>query len=466
MDLSRVDLTGVGLTGMAAWRRAARRIAGLRDRISAATGAVLVAAALLPALAWSAGDGARIDPPPLDFPTQNLASELAGGRQSFLVALGNTAFSSPLLYGERARAAGISCNACHVNGHVNRAFFVPGHSLRPGSFDATSAAFNPRADNGINDALDIPSLRGIRLTGPWGRDGRIGSLREFARHVIVDEFAGREPAPIILDALTAYLNEQEFLANPNIDTMGRLRDGTTEAARRGQALFEKPFAGLGGESCASCHRPSAQFTDRAVHDVATGGRFRTPTLINSADSAPFFHDGSAADFAAVVAHFDTSFGLALSTRDRADLVAYLDAVGAAPEATETPGFSREMAELAIWTGVLATTIADDERTLTRFVAETIDADLARIARAWPDGDAALAARRPDRIRRAVDYPALRAAILRVAALADAGASDQARRALDAYTDLAESMSANYPRTAAAAAGTLSLQSGSDPAAVK
>ncbi len=53
--------------------------------------------------------------------------------------------------------------------------------------------------------VDTPSLRGVRLTAPYGRDGRIATLREFARHVIVNEFAGDEPAPRVLDALVAYM---------------------------------------------------------------------------------------------------------------------------------------------------------------------------------------------------------------------------------------------------------------------
>jgi cytochrome c peroxidase len=416
-----------------------------------ATSSSLLVAALLIGAASPLPEGSRIDPEPADFPTQLLASEQAGGRQSFLVALGNTAFSSPLLYGARAREAGLSCNSCHVNGHINRSFFIPGHSNKPGSFDATSAAFNPRADNGVADALDIPSLRGVRLTGPWGRDGRIGSLREFARHVIVDEFAGPEPAPLILDALAAYLNEQQFLPNPRIDGSGRLAANASDSERRGEHLFEKPFAGMGNQACASCHLPSALFTDGRVHDVGTGGVFKTPTLVNSGDSAPYFHDGRAASFADVVTHFDTRFGLGLSAQDRADLAAYLGAIGDAEEPTEAPGFSREMGELAIWTELMATTIGDHDARLTRFVAETVAADLTRLSRAWPDGDALHARRRPDRTRRTVDFPALQAAIMRVADLADTGQTDQALAALEAYADLAESMAANYPRRAQAGA---------------
>ncbi|WP_431267790.1 hypothetical protein [Dankookia sp. P2] len=71
-----------------------------RAAVCAAT--VLLGAAALP-------DGSSIDPSVDRFPAQILRSEVAGGKQSFIVALGNTAFSSPLLYGEAARQAGLSC---------------------------------------------------------------------------------------------------------------------------------------------------------------------------------------------------------------------------------------------------------------------------------------------------------------------------------------------------------------------
>ena len=44
-------------------------------------------------------------------------------------------------------------------------------------------------------------------------------------------------------------------------------------------------------SCASCHRPDGAFVDHVVHDVGTGGLFKTPTLLNANFNAPYFHDG-------------------------------------------------------------------------------------------------------------------------------------------------------------------------------
>ena len=390
-------------------------------------------------------EGSVIDPPPAVFPRQELRSEIAGGRQSFLVALGNTAFSSPLLYGPAAREAGLSCNSCHVNGHVNRAFHIPGHSARPGGLDPTGSLFNPDAEDGVENHVDIPSLRGIRTLGPYGRDGRIGSLREFARHVIVTEFAGPEPAPLILDALVAYMNEFEFLPNERLTPEGRLAAGATEAERRGETIF-RDRRGTAGLACADCHVPMTAFTDARSHDVGTGGRFRTPTLLNAADSAPYGHDGRWADLGAAVAGHDAVLGLGLTARDRADVVAFLEAVAAVEDADQPATFRAEMAELATYVGLLDETLRRRDARLTRFVADTVCAEMRRVARAFPRGDAERQAGRPDRNKELpLDYAALDAGLQRVAALAEAGQGAEALAALDAYHDLAERMVANYPR---------------------
>jgi cytochrome c peroxidase len=118
-------------------------------------------------------------------PRELFHSEAIQGRKSYLINLGDLAFSAPALFGGPARQAGISCNTCHINGAGNARFFLPGASARPGTFDTTGALFNPKADNGFADAVTIPSLRGARFFAPYGHDGRMGSLRDFVRSVIV-----------------------------------------------------------------------------------------------------------------------------------------------------------------------------------------------------------------------------------------------------------------------------------------
>lgn len=138
--------------------------------------------------------------------TRHPHEELAGGAsQSFYIELGRLAFRSPGLLGGNARKAGLACQGCHPNGHMNAHFFVPELSDKPGRIDVSHAFWNLRAENNRFDPLDIPSLRGAAQKDRLGHDRRSASLKEFSRNVIVLEFSGAEPMPVVLDALTAYL---------------------------------------------------------------------------------------------------------------------------------------------------------------------------------------------------------------------------------------------------------------------
>ncbi len=194
----------------------------------------------------------------LDKPREVFLSERAGGK-SYLISLGNLAFSSPSIFGGVARQAGISCATCHVNGGGNAKFFMPKMSTRPGNFDTTGPLFNPKADNFMLDPVRIPSLRGARYLAPYGVDGRMPSLRDFVRNVIVNEFAGPEPSPATVDAIVAYVQDIDFLANPSLGPGGRLVGKISESERRGEALFKKPFPHDPELSCAGCHAPSGAF---------------------------------------------------------------------------------------------------------------------------------------------------------------------------------------------------------------
>ncbi len=260
-------------------------------------------------------------------PREVFHAEASRGRRSYLSNLGNLAFNSPYTLGEAAQKAHMSCGTCHVNGASNSRLFIPGLSSRPGTFDTTGSLFNPKTDNGVLDPVTIPSLRGARFQAPYGHDGRTGSLRDFVHNVIVNEFAGREPSAQILDAIVAYVDDIDFLPNPNLDTTGQLGPTADSSARRGQALFSRPFPHDRSLSCAGCHVPSAAFVDHREHDVGSGGLFKTPTLLNADFNGPYFHDGRFDNYSQVIDHFDRVFDLGLAPRDRADLAAYLAAIG-------------------------------------------------------------------------------------------------------------------------------------------
>ena len=109
------------------------------------------------------------------------------------------------------------------------------------------------------------------------------------------------------------------------------------AARRGRRVFQNEA------QCASCHSGS-RFTDvldgprpqePRLHDAAevgadpvyatrsATGKYRTTPLRALWQHAPYFHDGSAPDLAAVVEHYDRQFALRLTARQKADLVEFL-----------------------------------------------------------------------------------------------------------------------------------------------
>jgi len=310
-----------------------------------------------------------------------------------LVAFGDMLFDSPQIFGGPARELGLACSVCHSRSDANRDFFIPGISQRPGGLDVDSAFFNPMFNDRRADHVDTPSLRGIRFTGPYGRDGRTASLREFTRDVIVTEFAGAEPTPFMLDALVAYMREFEFLPNPQIDDRGALTSLASDAARRGEVLFNQPFAGLDGKSCAVCHDPLRKFRDGQTYDIgsapppfegATGRVFETPTLLNARFSAPYFNDGSLPTLESVVRWFNDTRDLGLGSNDIADLTAYLEAVGDGEEPYEqfdarfTP-FRLTFEELVVFASTLNTLLPARDQANIALLVDTVAFDMARDA---------------------------------------------------------------------------------------
>ena len=312
-----------------------------------------------------------------------------------LVAYGDMLFDSPEIFGEPARSLGVTCSTCHNRSDINRSLFIPGISHQPGAIDVDGEFFNARFNDRRNDSLDTPSLRGIRFTGPYGRDGRFGSLRTFTRNVIVNEFGGKEPTPFMLDALVAYLFEFDFLPNSKIDGDGRLTGAASAAARRGETLFRKPFAQMDGKSCASCHVPSANFLDRRAHSIGSAagsyahsrdGAFDTPTLLGTRFTAPYFHDGALPTLASVVDWFNTRYALQLSDAERADLTAYVEAVGDADRPYEvykgrhTP-FRLAFEELTTFATTLDMLLPARDAFHAKLMIDTVAADLAADASA-------------------------------------------------------------------------------------
>jgi mono/diheme cytochrome c family protein len=304
--------------------------------------------------------------------------------------LGDLLYHSPATLGPVARRAGLSCQTCHPNGATSATLFIDGASDRPGNVDLTTAHFRAGADNRIDDFVNVPSLRGVRFTGPYGRDGRTASLAEFIRDVIVNEFGGAPLPPAQLSALTRYVQELDFLPNANLDERGRLAARAGDRARRGEKLFVAPRAGFDGGSCATCHVRSSFFRDGRAHRLGTGtppsphaidDGFETPTLLGTAESAPYFHDGRFATLADVVAWFDGRFGLGLRAGERADLTAYLEAVGAVDRREDDRPLAKKMTDVFLYLGLLVDGEARDDRNVWAAALDAVVDELGRHPRA-------------------------------------------------------------------------------------
>jgi cytochrome c peroxidase len=383
--------------------------------------------------------GTELNEDPLDQPNELFSSELAGGKKSYLLKLGDMLFSSSAIFGGIARQAGITCETCHQQGANNPKLFVPGLSSRPGTFDVTGALFNPKADNGVLDAVTPPSLRGAKYLAPYAHDGRFESLREFIRNAIVNEFAGPEPSGQILDALETYIKEIAFLPNPKLGPGGRLTKEASDAAHRGEALFNKPFRHDAAMSCAGCHRPDGAFVDHQVHDVGTGGYFKTMTLLNANFNAPYFHDGRFDSYDQVVAYFDGHFDLGLTGDEKADLVAYLDAVGDAKEPTTRDTVQVELDEIAEFVSVLDTAIPAHNREVIGFAVDTVGNELRELGENFPErSDSSVTGGLAERLRAIGSVREMVLTLRQIDMAAAAGDYDQAAQA---YADYRQQMTA-------------------------
>ena len=230
---------------------------------------------------------------------------------------------------------GQSCASCH---QPERGFT----ESRAVSAGATGPA-------GVRNA---PTLLNLAWHGRFAWDGRRERLREAALVPISDlremgqpleqavaklaadpayaaEFAkafGVPPAGAVTAERVGLALEQFLLtrtgATSKFDRMLRGEAKLTEEETQGLVLFNTEFdpaRGQRGADCFHCHG-GFDFSDHGFHDTGLGGpdggrmnatgreedrgKFKTPTLRNVANSAPYFHDGRAATLEEVVAHYD------------------------------------------------------------------------------------------------------------------------------------------------------------------
>jgi cytochrome c peroxidase/DNA-binding beta-propeller fold protein YncE len=193
-----------------------------------------------------------------------------------------------------ASGAGVSCSTCHMDG-------------RNDGFTWTLRG-EPR---------NTPSLAGpVQETAPVTWSEAVPTVADEAMLTSSLRMGGAGLSP----AEAAQI--ESFLAHGRYPDVPRQGDRSAQVAL-GEEVFRRPEVG-----CATCH-VGEHLTDGLRHDVFGPVPTETPTLRGIAASAPYLHDGSAKDLAAVVAWAgggamgDTS---SLTARERAALVAYLESL--------------------------------------------------------------------------------------------------------------------------------------------
>ena len=218
----------------------------------------------------------------------------------------------------------------------------------PGKYDPRHHAFDGTTIVPLNSPsvpIVIPPIYGLKGVGfeTFTADGPISYWNSY---VGVGQMGGQgnfsdariglhiaQSPDLVTPKLPALLDYQLSLRTPE-PPAGSFDPA---AARRGRQVFREEGR------CAACHS-GPRFTDvldgrhgtePLLHDVAevgtdpvyvsrsATGKLRTTPLRGLWQHAPYFHDGSASDLAAVVEHYDRQFELRLTPRQKADLVEFL-----------------------------------------------------------------------------------------------------------------------------------------------
>ena len=205
--------------------------------------------------------------------------------------------------GERCYQSWLSCATCHPDGRVDGL-----------NWDLLN--------DGLGNPKNVRTMVYSHLTPPVMSLG-VRDKMETAAKAGFTHIQFTVPSDEELQATIEYIKSLEPLESPYRNADGSL----TEAAKRGEAVFNSPKTG-----CAFCHTPPL-YTDLRMHNVGTrqpmdrADAFDTPTLLEIWRTAPYGHDGGAATLREVIVernpddrHGRTSH---LSPEEIDDLLQYL-----------------------------------------------------------------------------------------------------------------------------------------------
>jgi DNA-binding beta-propeller fold protein YncE/mono/diheme cytochrome c family protein len=215
----------------------------------------------------------------------SLPADVEEGRRMFFSALDQRM---------AANSAGVSCSTCHMDG-------------RNDGFTWTLQG----------EHRNTPSLAGdVAATAPVTWSEEVASVADEAMLTTSLRMGGNGLRRSDALLVEAYVNYTPYPDSPRAGQEGGL-------VAEGREIFEREDVG-----CASCHGGEL-YTDTLQHQVRGDLPTQTPTLRGIAASAPYYHDGSAPNLAAVVASAaDGSMGdtSMLSASERAALVAFLESL--------------------------------------------------------------------------------------------------------------------------------------------
>jgi cytochrome c peroxidase len=283
-----------------------------------------------------------------DYPQVAADIDLSFVANSGEVSLGEALFNSTAL----SRDNTISCASCHQAGRdfTDGQQFATGIGGRSTRFNTPTLVNALLADryfySGAADSLEVQSIHTILQNGEMGvaDAGQIVSaLPDPLRNQLRSVYQTEPGVSEVARAIAAFVKTIRVTANLDANTAN-----LSAAALRGRQLFN------GKANCIACHSGS-NLTDNSFHDIGLNNsgpdrqaatarsddqfRHKTPTLRNVAFTAPYFHDGSAADLAAVVRHYNDDshraggritdamlHPLELNQAEIDDLVAYLNSL--------------------------------------------------------------------------------------------------------------------------------------------
>jgi cytochrome c peroxidase len=314
---------------------------------------------------WALGDPASVGARSTDLYSQRSSFErpvAVPQPKSNLTTVEKVTLGQMLFFDPRLSGSGlISCATCHN----------PGLAWGDGL---------PKGIGHLGSRLGrhTPTILDVAFGEPYFWDGRAATLEDQAKGPLTsakemnmsvdtaipllrsipgytDAFSQAFPGqPISLDTVAAAIASFERTVISNDAPFDRWVQGDdraiSSAAARGFALFN------GKADCAACHM-TWRMTDDGFHDIGLHdtdrGRaaiapgiaqleqaFKTPTLRNINQRAPYMHDGSLPTLAAVIDHYDSGFEtrpsldtnihrLGLTNEEKADLLAFLDTLTSA-----------------------------------------------------------------------------------------------------------------------------------------